>query len=293
MPDGLAPSRFFRRMPTRLVLYVLIFGAASGMAFLVPPVSAGTVSVKGSDTMVVLGQRWAEEFMKSHPNIVIQVQGGGSGTGIAALVNGTIEICQASRAMKDVERAQVSAKAGTPPLEYSVARDGLSVYVNSANKLSELTMAQLKDIFSGKTTNWKEVGGADQKIALYSRENNSGTYVFFKEHVLENADYSPRAQTLPGTAAVVNAVVKDRKAIGFGGGAYAKGLKVLKIKKDVAGPAIAPSEATVKDGTYALSRPLFLYTRSSVSPDAKTFIDWVLSPPGQSVVTKVGYFPIH
>jgi phosphate transport system substrate-binding protein len=107
--------------------------------------------------MVVLGQRWAEEFMKAHPNIVIQVQGGGSGTGIAALVNGTIEICQASRAMKDVERAQVSAKAGTPPLEYSVARDGLSVYVNSANKLSELTMAQLKDIFTGKTTNWKEV----------------------------------------------------------------------------------------------------------------------------------------
>src|SRR5438045_3399102 len=140
--------------------------------------------------------------------------------------------------------------------------DGLSVYVHESNPISELSMAQLKAIFTGKATSWKDVGGPDAKIIPYSRENSSGTYVFFKEHVLENADYTPRAQNMPGTAAVVNAVSKEKFAIGYGGAAYAKGIKIIKIKKDPAGPAIAPSDATIHDGSYPLSRPLFFYTRT-------------------------------
>ena len=253
---------------------------------------AGTVTVKGSDTMVVLGQRWAEEYMKKNPKSVIQVTGGGSGTGISALINGTTDICEASRAMKESEKKQLADKSGAPPMEIPVAKDGLSVYVHESNPLSELTMAQLKSIFTGKVTSWKEVGGPDAKIIPYSRENSSGTYVFFKEHVLDNADYTPRAQNMPGTAAVVNAVGKEKFSIGYGGAAYAKGIKVLKIKKDATAQGVAPSDATIKDGSYPLSRPLFFYTRTKPSPDIKAFTDWVLSTEGQAIVTKVGYFPI-
>jgi phosphate transport system substrate-binding protein len=272
----------------------MILAAMAFTGGLLPAVSAsaGTVTVKGSDTMVVLGQRWAEEYMKKNPKTVIQVTGGGSGTGISALINGTTDICEASRSMKDAEKKQVAEKSGAPPIEMPVAKDGLSVYVHESNPLTELSMAQLKAIFTGKVTSWKEVGGPDAKIIPYSRENSSGTYVFFKEHVLENADYTPRAQNMPGTAAVVNAVAKEKFAIGYGGAAYSKGIKVLKIKKDASTPGIAPSDATIKDGSYPLSRPLFFYTRAKPSADMTAFTDWVLSKDGQAIVTKVGYFPI-
>jgi phosphate transport system substrate-binding protein len=267
--------------------------ATAAMSLAAPAIAqAGTVSIKGSDTMVVLGQRWAEEYMKKHPETTIQVTGGGSGTGISALINGTTEICEASRSMKDSEKAQLKEKGGAGAEEIVVAKDGLSVYLNDSNPLNELTMEQLKGIFTGKITNWKEVGGADVKIIPYSRENSSGTYVFFKEHVLGNADYTPRAQAMPGTAAVVNAVSKEKSSIGYGGAAYAKGIKVIKVKKDAASEGIAPSDVTVKNGTYPLSRPLFFYLRGKPAGEIKAIIDWVLSPEGQAVVLKVGYFPI-
>src|SRR6478609_3099527 len=204
------------------------------------PALAGTVTVKGSDTMVVLGQRWAEEYMKKHPTTTIQVTGGGSGTGISALINGTTDVCEASRAMKDAEKKQLAEKAGAAPVEIPVAKDGLSVYVHESNPMTEISMENLKAIFTGKVASWKDVGGPDAKIIPYSRENSSGTYVFFKEHVLANADYTPRAQAMPGTAAVVNAVTKEKFGIGYGGAAYAKGIKVLKIKTD---------DKTIKDGS--------------------------------------------
>jgi phosphate transport system substrate-binding protein len=255
--------------------------------------TAGTITVKGSDTMVVLGQRWAEEYMKKHAGTAVQVTGGGSGTGISALINGTTDVCEASRSMKDTEKKQLAEKAGGPPEEITVARDGLSVYVNGSNPLNELTMAQLKGIFTGKITSWKELGGPDARIIPYSRENSSGTYVFFKEHVLQNADYTPRAQAMPGTAAVVNAVSKEKFGIGYGGAAYAKGIKILKVKKDDATPGIAPSDVTIKDGSYPLSRPLFFYLRPKATAEIKAFTSWVLSPEGQAIVIKVGYFPIQ
>ena len=267
---------------------VVLFGLCAA-----PAMAAGNLTVKGSDTMVILGQRWAEEFMKAHPDTTIQVTGGGSGTGISALINGTTEICQASRPMKAAEREQVKAKYASEVVEIPVAKDGLSIYLHASNKLSELTLAQLKGIFTGKITDWQEVGGAPGKITVYSRENSSGTYVFFKEHVLEGADYTPRAQSLPGTAAVVNAVARDKTAIGYGGEAYAKGIRIPKVKKDDASPGVLPSLVTVQSGAYPLSRNLYFYLRTAPTGDAKAFVDWILSAAGQAVVTKVGYFPVR
>jgi phosphate transport system substrate-binding protein len=254
--------------------------------------SAGSITIKGSDTMVLLGQRWAEQYMAKVPGSTLQVTGGGSGTGISALINGTTDICQASRSMSAAEKTNLRDRYNTPGVEIPVARDGLSVYVNAANPVKELTMDQLRLIFTGKITNWKEVGGPDAKMIIYSRENSSGTYVFFKEHVLKNADYSQRAQSMPGTAAVVNAVSKEKNGIGYGGAAYAKGIHVLNIKKDAESPAVEPNLANVQSGSYPLSRPLFFYLRNKATGDIKSFIDWVLSVEGQEIVTKVGYFPI-
>src|SRR4029079_8625680 len=218
-----------KSMVTRHILSAISGIFLDGLAVAVPGrAEAGTVTVKGADTMVVLGQRWAEEFMRKNPQTTIQVTGGGSGTGISALINGTTDVCEASRAMKDTEKKQLVEKAGASPVEIPVAKDGLSVYVTESNPLSEITMPDLKAIFTGKITTWKDLGGSDTKIIPYSRENSSGTYVFFKEHVLENADFTPRAQNMPGTAAVVNAVTKEKFGIGYGGAAYAKGIKVLK-----------------------------------------------------------------
>ena len=253
---------------------------------------AGTVTMKGSDTMVILGQRWAEEYMKKHPETVIQVTGGGSGTGISALINGTTDICQSSRSMKPAEKEKLRDRYNNPGVEIATARDGLAVYVNAQSSLTELTLDQLKGIFTGKITSWKDLGGPDAKIIPYSRENSSGTYVFFKEHVLQGADFTPRAQTMQGTAAVVNAVGKEKFGIGYGGAAYAKGIKIIKVKKDAGSPAIAPDKATVMNGTYALARPLFFYLRAKAAGDIKGFIDWVLSAEGQAIVEKVGYYPI-
>src|SRR5262245_24701352 len=279
-------------MQTRLrMTATLAIGIATvGVFAALRPAHAGTVTVKGSDTMVVLGQRWAEEFMKKNPQTTIQVTGGGSGTGISALINGTTDVCEASRAMKDAEKKQLAEKAGAPPIEIPVAKDGLSVYVHESNPLTELSMADLKAIFTGKVTSWKELGGSDTKIIPYSRENSSGTYVFFKEHVLENADFSPRAQNMPGTAAVVNAVSKEKFSIGYGGAAYSKGIKVVKIKKGTT-TAVAPTDATTKDGSYPLARLLCHDVRAKPAADIKAFTDWVLSKEGQAIVVKVGYFP--
>jgi phosphate transport system substrate-binding protein len=248
------------------------------------------VTVKGSDTMVLLGQRWAEEYMKKNPEAQIQVTGGGSGTGIAALVNGTTDIAMASRSIKEAEAQQVQARHKAAPKEISVAKDGVTFYVHESNPITALTPEQLKGIYLGDVTNWKEVGGPDAPIVVYSRENSSGTYVFVKEKVLENADFTPNALTLPGTAAVVNAVSKEKNGIGYGGSAYAKGIKELKVK--VGEEEIAPTQENIRSGKYPLSRDLFFYVRGEPSAPLQQFIDFALSPEGQQIVTQVGYFPV-
>ena len=192
------------------------------------PSFAANVTVKGSDTLVILAQKWAEIYMKKHPETKIQVTGGGSGIGFAALQNNTTDIADASRPIKAAERAACIKSFGKSPREYKVALDGLSVYVNANSKLEELNLDQLKDIFTGKVTNWKDLGGTDSPITVYSRENSSGTYEFFKEHVLKGQDFVSSAQTMPGTAALLQAVSKDPNGIGYGGAAYGHGAKALK-----------------------------------------------------------------
>ena len=251
---------------------------------------AGPLTVKGSDTMVVLTQRWAEEFMKAHRDAKVQVTGGGSGTGLSALINCTTDIATASRQIKEAEQKQLRARSKSGAEEIAVARDGVTFYVNEKNPLTSLTVEQLKKIYLGDVTNWKDVGGPDAPLVLYSRENSSGTYVFVKEHLLGGEDYSATAQTLPGTAAVVNAVAKEKFGIGYGGAAYAKGVKELKIK--VGTEEFAPTTENVKSGKYPLARDLFFYLRSKPTGEAKAFIDYCLSDAGQQVVTQVGYFRV-
>jgi phosphate transport system substrate-binding protein len=266
------------------ILLALTLGA-------LPLVASAAATVKGSDTMVILAQRWAEEYMKANPGKKVQVTGGGSGVGIAALINGTTDIANASRTMKPDEIAKVRDRFNVLPTETAVAKDGVTVYVSESNAIQQLTLAQLRGIFTGDITNWKDVGGPDAPIVLYSRENSSGTYVFFKEVVLGGDDYASSAQTLPGTAAVVNAVAKEKNGIGYGGAAYAKGVREVKIVgKD--GQAYLPSAENVASGKYPLSRGLYMYTRGKPAGEAAAFLAYCLSPEGQAVVTKVGYFPV-
>ena len=266
---------------------------AGTLAFAAAPALAGKpITVKGSDTMVILGQRWAEQYMNTHKGQIVMVTGGGSGTGIAALINGTTEICQSSRAMKEDEKLKLRDRYQTMGVEIPVAKDGLSIYVHESSPVKELTIAQVADIYLGRITNWSAVGGPDATIILYGRENSSGTYGYFKEHVLGNRDFSERVQTLPGTAAVVNAVSKDKNGIGYGGAAYAKGVRDVAIKKDASSPAVMPTAANVHDGSYPLSRLLYFYLRKKPAGDAGSFVSWVLSAEGQKLASEVGYFPL-
>lgn len=249
------------------------------------------ITIKGSDTMVILSQKWAEVYMKKHPQTTIQVTGGGSGVGIAALINGSTDIANASRPIKSSELEKIKAKYNKNSVEIACAKDGLSVYLNNANGVSELSIQQLGDIFSGKITNWKQVGGADAKIQLYGRESSSGTFEFFKEHVVKT-DFAPSCQTLPGTAAIINAVKKDKNGIGYGGAAYAEGVKDCKVKKDAKSKGVLPTAATIKNKTYPISRYLYMYLKSKPTGDTKAFIDWILSPEGQKIIVEVGYYPV-
>jgi phosphate transport system substrate-binding protein len=257
-----------------------------------PPPERQTITIKGSDTMVLLGQRWAEIYMKAHPDVTLQVTGGGSGTGIAALINGTTQICQASRPMKPEEKNSVKAQRQAEAVEIPVALDALAVYFNKDNSIEHLNMEQVARIFRGEITNWKDVGGKNAPILLYGRENNSGTYVFFKEHVLKNADFAEKYQALPGTAAVINAVQQDPGGIGYGGIGYATNVKTIAISNDSASKPVTPTMENVLNNSYPLSRQLFWYTAGSPAGTMKDFIDWVLGPEGQKIVTEVGYYPL-
>jgi len=256
------------------------------------PAGKQNITLKGSDTMLQLGQRWAEVYMKDHPNATIQVTGGGSGTGIAALVNGTTQICQSSRPMKDEEKASVKQQRKADVSEIPVAVDALAVYLNKQNRVDHMTMEQVRRIFQGEITNWKDVGGPNANIVLYGRENNSGTYVFFKEHVLANGDFAEKYQPLGGTAAVINAVVKDVNGIGYGGIGYATDLKAISIAKDAASEPVAPTMENALSNKYPLSRFLYWYTAGPPAGTIKDLVDWVLEPQGQNIVKDVGFYPL-
>lgn len=264
------------------------------------------ITVKGSDTMVNLSQKWAEEYMKLHPDVTIQVTGGGSGTGIASLLNKTTELANASRELKPSEIEDAKAK-GITPVTYNVALDGISIIVNPQNKINVLTLKQLSDIFAGNITNWKQLGGADMPITLYGRENSSGTYEFFKDHVLgkdangRQVDYSPSTQVLQGTAALGEAVARDVKGIGYGGVGYfaeRNDVKILHVKKDENSPAYLPVDnkkvnyELIWSGDYPISRYLYCITNGEATGKLKEFVDYITSPQGQEIVKTMEYIPL-
>ena len=259
---------------------------------------SNALQIKGSDTMVNLGQAWAEAFMKQSQGTSVAVTGGGSGTGITALVNNTCDIAEVSREMKESEIKLAESK-GFSPYKIVVALDGLAVVVNPSNKVSDLTIDQLGDIFTGKIKNWKEMGGRDAKIVLLSREVNSGTHVYFKEHVLRRGkadgkeEFAAEALLLSSSQAIADEVSQNLDAIGYYGMGYITAKeKAIMIAKDKSVPYVAPTMANVLNGSYPISRPLLMYTKGEPKGLVKTFIDYVLSPAGQEIVKKLDFVPI-
>jgi phosphate transport system substrate-binding protein len=254
-----------------------------------------SITIKGSDTMVHLVSTWAEAFMKLHPAAEVSVTGGGSGTGIAALLNGTTDICAASRDMKQKEK-DLAAEKKIEPKEYVVARDGIAVVVNPGNPVGAMTLEQIRKIYVGAYESWKQVGGPDEPIVVLSRESSSGTYVFFQEHVLRKQDYRQDARLMPATSAIIQAVSADQWDIGYVGLGYAAEagdkVKTLSVKADADAAPVVPSEDTVDSGAYSIARPLFFYTPGEPQGTAKEFIDFCTGPEGQKIVRETGYVPV-
>jgi phosphate transport system substrate-binding protein len=252
---------------------------------------------KGSDTLVNLALSWAETYMSAHSEVRISVTGGGSGTGIAAMINGTVDIANASREMKP-EEIESARSRGISPIEFVVARDAIAVVVNPGNPVSRLTLQQISDIYVGEITNWREVGGENRPIVLLSRESNSGTYVYFLENVLrigkKDSDllFSPETLLMPSSEGISAEVRLNANAIGYDGLGYVTpDQKVVAVARDGKGPFVLPSIATVNDGSYPISRPLYMYTAGEPTGQTKEFMDWLLHD-GQILVAKLGFVPI-
>ena len=251
-----------------------------------------TVKIKGSDTMLPLAQKWAEKYMKKQPGVSIIVTGGGSGVGISALIDGTTNIATASRKIKMDERMKLQ-EAGKAYKELIVANDALSVIVNPSNKVKKLTREQLEGIFTGKYTNWNQVGGADMKIVAYSRETSSGTYEFFKEHVLNRKNFAKSCLLMPATGAIIQSVSQTPGAIGYVGMAYAnKTVADVAVSYDNGKNYVMPTLENAKNKTYPIVRPLYFYYLAKSETALKPFFDWVLSPEGQAIVSQIGYIPL-
>ena len=288
----------------RLILLVsLLFLTACGPSTSQPasPTQASAyIQNKGSDTMVNLALAWAERYQAEHSDISLSVTGGGSGTGIAALVNGTVDIANASRAMKSEEKQQAEAN-GITPVEFTVARDAIAVIVNPENPVRQLTLQQISDIYSGRYNNWTEVGGDDRPIVRLSRETNSGTHVYFLETVLRLGDktnptlFSTDTLLLPSSEGIINEVRQNPNAIGYDGLGYVPPDlmdSVIAVARTADGPYVIPSIATVNDNSYPVARDLYMYTAGEPSGAIKDYLDWILSPEAQAIVADLGFVPI-
>lgn len=269
-------------------------GSTSGGA----PTAGETIENKGSDTLVNLALAWAERYMELHPDVRLSVTGGGSGTGIAALINGTVDIANASRAMKQ-EEIEAAEANGISPVEFVVARDAIAVVVHPSNPVDRLTLQQISNIYTGKITNWREVGGEDRPIVLLSRESNSGTYVYFLENVIrmgnEESDllFSPDALLMPSSEGISTEVEQNPNAIGYDGLGYVTpDQKVIAVAPDADGPYVLPSVETVNDGSYPISRPLYMYTAGEPTGQVKAYLKWVRGE-GQEIVPELGFVPLQ
>lgn len=254
-----------------------------------------TISQKGSDTMLQLMQGCAEAFHEEEPTISVQITGGGSGVGISALINGQIDIAQASRPMKDSEIENAQAN-GVDPVEFRVAIDGIAVVVNEGNPVGQLTMEQLRGVYNGTYINWNELGGPDMIITAYGRQSTSGTYAFFQEEVLLSEDYRLDMQQMTGNAAIIDGVREDDTGIGYVGIGYAEGatgITIVTLAQEEGGEAYSPLDSdAVYSGAYPLARFLYLYTAGTPTGAVHTWIAWILSDSGQAVVAAEGFYPL-
>lgn len=284
----------------RLTLCLLMLVGCAGRVVNAQPgaTSVTTIENIGSDTIVNLALAWAEAYQQQRPDVRISVTGGGSGTGIAAMINGTADIANASRAMKDEERQAAEAN-GIQPFEIEIARDAIAVVVHPSNPVDSLTLQQISDIYSGKITNWKEVGGEDRPIVLLSRETNSGTHVYFLEEVIRLGDgdsqtlFSPDTLLLPSSEGITAEIRQNPNAIGYDGLGYVTDdVKTIAVAGGPGAAYVQPSIASVDAGTYPIARPLFMYTRGEPAGVIEEYIDWILGPDGQAIVAQLGFVPL-
>ena len=252
----------------------------------------------GSDTIVNLALAWAERYQQEHPEVRISVSGGGSGTGIAALINGTVDIANASRQIKP-EEVKAAEANGTEPQEHVIARDAIAVIVHPGNPVNQLTLEQISKIYRGEFNNWQELGGEDRPIIRLSRETNSGTHVYFLESVIRLGDskskaiFSADTLLLPSSEGIIAEVSENPNAIGYDGLGYVtKTVKVLALSKDPAGPYIMPSVETVNDDSYPISRDLYMYTGQNPSPAVQAYLEWIKGQEAQKIVSELGFVPI-
>lgn len=285
-----------------LLAFSLLFLTACGPASSAPAASdsvSAYIENKGSDTMVNLALAWAERYQAQHSDIRISVTGGGSGTGIAALLNGTVDIANASRQIKDEEVAEAQSK-GINPVEFIVARDAIAVIVNPANPVAELTLQQIADIYSGKFNNWSEVGGEDRPIVRLSRETNSGTHVYFLETVLRLGDgenktlFSMDTLLLPSSEGIISEVRQNPNSIGYDGLGYVpQDVKTIAIAGEAGQPYVLPSIESVNDRSYAIARDLYMYTNGQPAGAIQDYIEWIFSDEAQTIVAELGFVPIE
>ncbi|AFV23686.1 phosphate-binding protein [Methanolobus psychrophilus R15] len=255
----------------------------------VPTTESSSITVKGSDTVLPLTQAEAEDFMIENSNMRVTVIGGGSGVGFAALIDGEVPIAMASREIKESE-IQKAQQNGINPVEHTVGWDGIAVVVNPDNPVSQLTYEQLQGIYDGNISNWKDVGGEDRAIAVITRDSSSGTYEYFKEEILVDREYRPDALAQPATGGIVQEVSRNKGAIGYIGFAYLDdSTKAMAL--DGGEGFVEATEENILSGEYPLSRPLYYYTNGEPQGAVKEFVDFVMSPTGQAIVSEVGYFP--
>jgi phosphate transport system substrate-binding protein len=281
-----------------LVLVCLLLGGCHGATGAASNPPADYIENRGSDTLVNLALAWAEAYQELHPGVRVSVTGGGSGVGLTALANGSIDLANASRPITPDEVEQAHAH-GVDPVEHIVARDAIAVIVHPGNPVSQLTLAQLSDIYSGKINTWSEVGGDERPIVRLSRETNSGTHVYFLQAVVRLGQpgnttlFSTDTLLLPSSEGIVNEVRDNPNAIGYDGLGYVpEDLKVIAIAGSADGPYVLPSAATVDDGTYPVSRDLYMYTAGQPTGALAAYLAWILGPDAQAVVADLGFVPI-
>jgi len=297
----LSSNEFGKLAAASLLILALLAGCRSGdQSAADGGADRRAIQNKGSDTIVNIALAWAEEYRNVDPSVSIAVTGGGSGTGIASLINGTANIANASRSMKEDEIEDARAN-DIEPVEHVVAIDALAIIVNLENPVSELSIDQLSDIFTGRITNWKDVGGNDAEIILVSRETNSGTHVYFLEEVVRRGQkeiddiFAPQTLLMPSSVGITSEVRRNANAIGYDGLGYVDPAheKILAIAVEAESPFVMPSTETAKEGTYPLSRDLYMYTAGEPQNVIAEYLDWIMSPVGQAIVESLGFIPLE